>query len=474
VSPVLLAPTIKSCQAMKSDLRVLLTNAFGLKSKMGELQHVASEEKADIVIVTETKFTSEKVTDGEVALPGFSSPIRHDRTAHGGGVAVWVRSDLAFSHLNVIDTEDHEVIWLSIVSRNGQKVVICALYRPGSLSGDNVELLEYLDATLESVRHRGTNLIIAGDFNVHSQEWLGSNKTTKAGEYTEDLCNVHGLQQHVAIPTRGVNTLDLVLSDVGGRVKVTGHPPIGASDHITVVVDFSLDAYREPPTRRVVWRYAQADWDRLRHYYRSLDWDAAFTDCPDKSCENITSNILQGMKRFIPSRTLISRPTDPVWWTPECTDAVNRKKKFWKSARKNPSPQSLESAADASASSSAQLRRAQAAHQASLRQRLSSGNLNDKQWWSTIKQAGGQVRNTTFPTLIGSDGSEHVSNSEKANCFGQYFSSKCSLEGDFTADDTFPELKRRSEASLSRVYIRQGAVKKELRYSRKGVEDVCS
>lgn len=55
----------------------------------------------------------------------------------------------------------------------------CALYRSGSLSGDNIELLE-IDATLDWFRD-----------------------PTKAGECPEDLCNIHGPEQHVHLPTRG-------------------------------------------------------------------------------------------------------------------------------------------------------------------------------------------------------------------------------------------------------------------------------
>ena len=40
--------------------KLLLTNAFGLMSKLGEFQHVVTTHLPDIAIVTETKFTAEK------------------------------------------------------------------------------------------------------------------------------------------------------------------------------------------------------------------------------------------------------------------------------------------------------------------------------------------------------------------------------------------------------------------------------
>ena len=105
-------------------------------------------------------------------------------------------------------------------------------------------------------------------------------KTTPAGEYMEDICTIHDLNQHVSIPTRGVNTLDLIVSDFNTDVKVKCLPPLGASDHVVLLADFPVQAVREPKTGRTVWRYNKADWGRLRHFYRTYDWHQTLTTCP--------------------------------------------------------------------------------------------------------------------------------------------------------------------------------------------------
>ena len=148
-------------------------------------------------------------------------------------------------------------------------------------------------------------------------------------------------------PTRGPNTLDLILSDFPGNVTVTGHPPLGASDHICLLAIIPAPALRERPTKRTVWRYQQADWDRLRHSYRTSDWESSFTDNPDQSCEYVSSSILSDMKLFIPPRILVTRPTDPSWSTPECSDAVSAKQVAWKQMFRSPSPQHLVNARQA-------------------------------------------------------------------------------------------------------------------------------
>ena len=111
------------------SLNILITDVFRLASKFGEFGHTLHALNVDIAIVTETKLTLDKMTMAESTIKGFHSPLRLDRTAHGGGVAcVWVRDDLAFQHLTTIDCGQHELIWLSIKLSSREKLVIGAVY----------------------------------------------------------------------------------------------------------------------------------------------------------------------------------------------------------------------------------------------------------------------------------------------------------------------------------------------------------
>ena len=114
----------------------------------------------------------------EFTINGFHAPLRLDCTAQGGGVAVWIKDDIAYEHLTMLDCGNHEILWLSINLAAQKKLVLGAIYRLGSSSGQDISLLEYLDANLDSVRHLGSNIILAGDFNVHNGPWFGSSKTT--------------------------------------------------------------------------------------------------------------------------------------------------------------------------------------------------------------------------------------------------------------------------------------------------------
>ncbi|XP_065182533.1 uncharacterized protein LOC135813361 [Sycon ciliatum] len=444
-------------------LKLLVTNAFGIRSKFGEFQHTLLASDADIAVVTETKLTLDKMTQAEVTLPGYSPPVRRDRTPQGGGVAVWVKSHLAFQELEAVPTLDQEVVWLSIRIRPGRKVVLCAAYRPGSLPGNDISMVDYLDQTIDVARVDAQHLIIAGDFNAHNTAWLGSSRTTPAGEKLEDLCALHHLQQHVTEPTRGNALLDLIMSDLGNPTVRLG-PPIGRSDHATILAEFKTELCREPKTARTVWQYGRADWDRLNYHLRSVDWDALMSEDANSSCTNITSAILDGMNQFIPSQLLCTRPSDPAWWTPACSKAVKAKQSAWKSLKRRPdSPQCQANYTLAVHRSSDCLRDAQNHHLAIVRARLQTGSLRDKQWWSTIKQSIGTSRNSSIPILVDPAGKEHATNIEKANCLGHYFAEKCSLGANDLPDTPLPPIRLRTGNRLKTVHFRPATVQRALK-----------
>ena len=111
----------------------------------------------------------------------------------------------------------------------------------------------------------------------------------------------------------------LVMPDIPGNINSTWYPPMGQSDHAVAITDFELTPHRDRSTTRAVWRYQHADWDRLRAFYRDTDWTEIITDEPDTSCSLVTQRIIKGMTRFIPSRVLKMKPTDPVWWIPSAS-----------------------------------------------------------------------------------------------------------------------------------------------------------
>ena len=421
-------------------IRLLLTNAFGLQSKFGEFRRKVAQEHVDLAIVTETKFSPDKVTEAEADIPGFST-YRLDRNAHGfGGVGIWARSSLAVSRLDFPSSVDHELLWLSIKTQGDGRLVVGAVYRPGSSAENDVPLIEHFrDQCLANLTRHNTRVLLAGDFNVHNTDWLGSTKTTLAGEYLEDVCSSHGLTQHANQPTRGQSILDLIISDCSSTVPVNYCCPLGKSDHCVLLAELPLiDPGREEKSSRRVWRYHHADWGRLCNYYNTYDWSEVITDNPELSCQQLSQAILDGMAKFIPSRMLVTKPSHPVWWGPECTAAVSNKERTSRHWRKAPYNEKLKSDFISAVQACVEtLSRSREKHQQAIRNKLPKGGLRDKEWWTTIKRVGNDSNGSEIPMLV-DNGCQYASGKEKADCFGLHFSKKCSLRDNDLSDNPTP------------------------------------
>ena len=443
--------------------KLLLTNEFGLLSKFGEFQHTVMSTCPDIAIVTETKLTSEKCTAMDVTLPGYSPPIRRDRAAQGGGVAVWVRSGLAYSHMEQITCGDLEVIWLTVQLQTGYRVTVCAAYRPGSCADHDILILEHIDSTIDRVRQQGAKLVIAGDFNVHNSSWLQSSRASLAGEAAEDMCALHGLTQHVAEPTRGNNTLDLIMSDFQEPVEVDVLPPVGKSDHAVVVATFSARVQQKKRTHRTVWRYNQAEWNRLRSHLRNTNWSYIITDDPDTSCQQVTATISNAVAQFVPSKAMTTKPSDPKWWTPECTRAMAIKDRHWRSWRRSPQDVILKQQFVTSVNEAvATLFRARQAKEDSLRRSLSNGSMHSKQCWTKLKCASGMGCHTDIPLIADADGHEYATSAEKLEAFGRFFAKKCSIPGDDISTADLPPHDLPTSQPISTIHFRPEAVRRVL------------
>ena len=107
--------------------------------------------------------------------------------------------------------------------------------------------------------------------------------------------------------TRGNNPLDLVLSDFGDRVRVEAMSPIGNSDHCVLLASISTRLQREERTSRQVWRYNQADWGRLRKFFRDANWDTIIHDDPDEACRAVTEKNTRRNEAVHPSETAVNK-----------------------------------------------------------------------------------------------------------------------------------------------------------------------
>ena len=166
----------------------------------------------------------------------------------------------------------------------------------------------------------------------------------------------------------------------------------------------------------------------MRAHLSRINWPTVLSNDPDAACEALTGIVGDAMSQFIPSKTIKVMATDPVWWTPACQQAVHLKQQAWRVWRQDPDSLKQKENFLASVTHCVHvLQHAQQQCKERASRKLSSGSLQDKQWWTAIKRAAGVSRQSDIPVLVDRSGHKHTTGREKAECFAQYFAMKCSL-----------------------------------------------
>ena len=237
-------------------LKVILPNVRGLRQAAGELALLANEFKPHLIGIVEAHLDGDPL--GGLIPAGYRCISRMDRTKHGGGL-VW----LGLKHL-LIDKvplkgyNNPRVSEMLGIELMDETLILC--YTPGSqLAPRLVESCQQykLDNPFKAVSY-------FGDFNVHNPDWICSVGDLDAGgRAAEEMCQISGMQQLIDFPTRGGNTLDLVMTTHTGYAKAM--PGAGTSDHIliSVVLDLSTALPEAPEFRpTLLWQYAP--WPHIR------------------------------------------------------------------------------------------------------------------------------------------------------------------------------------------------------------------
>ena len=90
-----------------------------------------------------------------------------------------------------------------------------------------------------------SNIIILGDFNINTRETANADNTIFI-----DTMTALRLEQHVH---RLENTLDLIFTQLHGKVKVTKATKHGyISDHCMVSIDLQLHKFRYPKLEKTI------------------------------------------------------------------------------------------------------------------------------------------------------------------------------------------------------------------------------
>ena len=127
----------------------------------------------------------------------------------------------------------------------------------------------------------------------------------------------HGFLQLIDIPTRitlnCLSLIDLIFVNQPDDVICHGTLP-KIADHAGVVVSFNTKNVKPKPKTKIIYDYKNADIEGLMRYIKEYNFENSVFSRPFIEQADIFSNILkQAFAQFIPSKSVVIRPTDQGW-----------------------------------------------------------------------------------------------------------------------------------------------------------------
>nr|CAH7729536.1 unnamed protein product [Callosobruchus chinensis] len=307
-------------------------------------------------------------------------------------------------------------------------------------------LLDYLSEKIDFLNSNFPSSEVAplGDFNVHNEAWLGSNKTDAAGRAVEAFAISQGL----------TNLVDLFLTTHPVSYTIDVQSPLGNSDHGLVEVKFpsATDVSAEIRPSRKIWHYGDADWDSLRDFFSSFPWNDVCFAKHDVStvCSEITEVILVGMEAYIPHTTKTFKPGSNGWFNKSCDTTRLQKVLADRTYLQDPTVENRQADVEAKNQYNGTVRLAKSQHDANIKQKVMSRPNGSRSFWTLAKQIEGNFLRSSFPPITCAD---------KAEVFAKTFAANSTLNVPSTVQ--VPSIPKVPHA-MSEITFRTKAVRKVL------------
>ena len=285
-------------------------------------------ETFDVICITETWLSTDKRDfEGEYNLPGYTMYHRDRKNRTGGGVMMYVRSHLRAVPRNI--DSPFELMGLRIDADIILHLYL--LYRPPHQTRDlDLRLYETLSELL-----RDDTSVLMGDFNCRVNWDTGV--AGGEGELLIEFVNDNFLTQMVRAPTRGNNTLDLVLTTDEDLVSdVSVGECLGSSDHNAVSFKVGVTVDKEQITSRSILNLRRADFETFNHCLLGLQPQPHGT--PDEMWRGFKSDYLSIQERCIPRKRVGgSAKIKPKWFHDGLGREIRRRKLLYVAAMADPS-----------------------------------------------------------------------------------------------------------------------------------------
>ena len=165
------------------NISALHLNIRGLKCNVYKMCNFLSTSgiKFSIICVSETWCKNEEFKENSnLRLLNYKViPLERKTKQRGGGIAIYINSELTYRIRNDLTTSDvdKESLTIEIQNEKAKNILITCCYKPPS--GDTEALNNYLKCILTKANREGKKSFILGDFNVNCLNYYDDSTVRK-------------------------------------------------------------------------------------------------------------------------------------------------------------------------------------------------------------------------------------------------------------------------------------------------------
>ena len=320
--------------AKVKGLKIVHVNARSVLSKLDDIH--TNFGTFDVVTITET-WLDASTHDSLIKWPGYNH-VRidrsHFRNKKGGGICIYIKSELNFELVPVQITNvdaNIEFQMVRIKPPNQRPLELVAVYRPpdGSVKTFSKTLFQLI----EPVNRDRVDLIIMGDFNI---DYL--NKKTLHASGLNVLETKYSLTQlirhHTRISRDSKTIIDLTYTDMKSISK-SGVIDYDVSDHLPIFIVKKKERTKVKKRQTHGRSYKKYNPELFLQLLETQDWANFFVgNNPEHIWEVFIRNIIKCLDILCPIKLLTVVDSKPRWLSNALLYQMRDRDKAFKKARK--------------------------------------------------------------------------------------------------------------------------------------------
>ena len=278
-------------------------NINSIRNKIGALGDLIGD-RIDIFLISETKI-DQSFPPAQFHINGFSDPYRLDRNEHGGGLLLYIRSDITTKPLPLISGGIECIIMEATISK--KKWLLFGVYNPQKAGTSS--FLEALGRDMDHYLPLYDNVILLGDFNSEVSEGP-----------VDDFCSLYNLKNLIKSPTcfksnANPSCIDLILTNRINSFQNSSTVETGLSDFHHLVFTVLKTTFRKKTPKMV--RYRDYRNYSSFNYLNDVNRSLAGVDLHQISHDDYDNLLMGVLDRHAPLKSKCVRGNDQPFMTAE-------------------------------------------------------------------------------------------------------------------------------------------------------------